>query len=470
MKLKEIERIAVVTVLAIAFFTAALLGVNHFAFATTLNTIVPLIAVEIHEEPPIVTVQSAALRLAATDEPTHIPFEAGSFSIVDRALLLPELVPSSAMPMEDAAMVGAEYIWDMFGASIEGKYVIMNYSECWIRPGRGLWIGNVVTGDDTNMYWNSPNRDGSWRWGEVIFSFTIDAVTGERRAIHYSSPRGNHAPRMFAMDTHSLWETEVGQALLNKNGFEIADFIGLPRERIDAYRQDALALGTAQFPNSRVIGVELGMTFSTSSGSMRMPGVHIVLDRNDRGEIVGTFDGIDFTVTDEHGTEAIVSISEWMGFRSIGVRIVEHPPQPEHPPQAERVAASRGLYMPEHMLEMWAEDDAEVARLHELSARGVSPDDMPPYALWTRWELIEILSRSVVIEQRHIEMTREELATRASVSSQLDRFRHIDAEHDWESHSFFDWVRDNYTAERIAIYVELGAPQWLVDRLWVEIS
>jgi len=472
MKAKEIFRVAGVTVLALVFFSVSLIGVNTIAFANAASNRAPITAVEIQEFPIALAVPNTEERMVNQVTP-HIP---PSITVVSSPFRY-DAAPPTAMSMEDAALMGAEYVWDVFGANLDGKYVIMNYMNCWLRPGHGIWQGVVALGGDApQAEWFSVTNTVSWEWGETTFSFTIDSVTGERMDISYFTPRGSHHSRYIAHDTQVLWESAQGRALQSMTGYQIAEFIGMPLEQVETYRQEATALASAHFNNSRVQTVELGVTFSTPVGPMRMPGVHILIDTDAGGNIIGTFEGIDFTVTDNNGTEAIVSIFEWMGFRMLSVRTIVqmeddhrvHIPATRH--EHINIHYFQTTTVPAHLREMWEEDDAEVLRLSGLNSRGVFADELPYFGLWSRWEMLEQIERLIPIEMRHLEMTRQELTRYVTVAATVTRLARMPEGENTMHYSFFDMVRENYTDADIDVYVELGAPEWLIDMLRMEIS
>jgi|GEM_PF-3597005 hypothetical protein len=118
---------------------------------------------------------------------------------------------------------------------------------------------------------------------------------------------------------------------------------------------------------------------------------------------------------------------------------------------------------------VWEADEAEVARLRALNDAGATADSFAPYALLNRAELLEEISRVVEIEAYHYEMNREELVVRVSTANIIQRAFSSD-ESEFNNSGYFEWVRDEYTEQDIAVYEELGAPQWLINRLIAEIA
>jgi hypothetical protein len=73
---------------------------------------------------------------------------------------------AGAMGYEKASQLGARYIWDMFGESIDGKAVEMMYAA-WTSNSKTYWNGYVYN-STADISKSSP-----------LYNFMIDAVTGE---------------------------------------------------------------------------------------------------------------------------------------------------------------------------------------------------------------------------------------------------------------------------------------------------
>ena len=149
---KEIMKVVAVSALSIGLFTTALVGANRVAHAAATDGTRTL--------PPIE---------ATVVIPQNLPpegFVAPQFNLAVEGRRIgqwPE-APSYALSMEEAALIGAEYIWEVLGESIDGKYVSMVFLE-WL--GRMQWHGMVV---DLEAVPYTP----------TLYNFAIDAITGER--------------------------------------------------------------------------------------------------------------------------------------------------------------------------------------------------------------------------------------------------------------------------------------------------
>jgi len=107
-KFKEIGKVAIATVMAVAIFGGALWGINSRTFlgATSVETSLPQTVEDISIPDPPVPEESQVINLAVS----HVTRE--NVEISPRALSL-----------EDAVHVGTRYILDVFGVDIKGMYL-----------------------------------------------------------------------------------------------------------------------------------------------------------------------------------------------------------------------------------------------------------------------------------------------------------------------------------------------------------
>jgi predicted small secreted protein len=148
-KSHELRKIIVFSTLALALAVTAFIGSNNlvFAAATKPETIPMSDAIKI----------SQMSTSTASDD-----YQTPKLTVVwNDNDGLPENAPhAGAMGYEEAAQIGAQYIWDMYGESIDGKTVEMTYAA-WPFSSRTYWMG-VVAGS---------------------YEFKVDAVTGEAISI-----------------------------------------------------------------------------------------------------------------------------------------------------------------------------------------------------------------------------------------------------------------------------------------------
>jgi len=208
-------------------------------------------------------------------------------------------IPTAAMSMEEAAQIGAQYIWDMFGENIDGMYVSMRFSA---QPhsSRMQWIGRVSRTPEA--FQRAPEASLTNENFDPLYSFAIDAVTGERLDISYwvwrvlskeESQAQELTRGMFGMEWHNMSTPER------------IEFIGgIPQETLDAYMQTAKEFAQRHFNNTTVIDIQLG---GNRLDDQRDIEVHGRIDEN--GEFTFVLSTLTFLVTDDTSREAFVRIS-----------------------------------------------------------------------------------------------------------------------------------------------------------------
>jgi len=154
-------RAAVFSVLGILLLSAIFVTANRLIFANATDREIPL--------PPI---SPDPIVLTRTDAvPEGFPFP--EFYIHHMGSEI-ETSPN-ALTAEEAALLGAKYIWEMFGVDISDTSMYVGYSR-FPTSTRYHWGGQV--GVFGALY---PAPDWYVKW---LFSFAIDSVTGERIEIH----------------------------------------------------------------------------------------------------------------------------------------------------------------------------------------------------------------------------------------------------------------------------------------------
>ena len=268
---------------------------------------------------------------AATDSETYLPPAVEDIAIPDNPV--PEEtetlninltnvtveeteIPSTALSMEEAAGIGAQYIMDIFGEDIDGMYIEFEFSD-WDHMTRSMWFG-VVSG----VYRNSTQRNLRIRelrdefatrsaaseysiwiddtyWYEIMnaypyihgyFYFMIDAITGERIDIWRPSAtnRGwtreesdvitEYIEREWQNNWDDLFNRETDPAI------------------IEEFSPIALDYAGRHFINSTVVDVEF-------NGAM----ISLVVDDNNA---VVHLMSLAFLVTDDTGRVAGVIITQ----------------------------------------------------------------------------------------------------------------------------------------------------------------
>ncbi|MCL2225191.1 MAG: hypothetical protein FWB96_09535 [Defluviitaleaceae bacterium] len=144
MHVKSILQAAVISVSAILLFSGFFLGANNFVFATANSYVESDAEVS---EPPVL-----AGEFSQPITPPEITIKLHDVPTVSEFAKL-------AISETDAAFAGAQYIWEVFGETIDGSIVELLLTEYYDRAIMH-WLGVVLLN------------------GEITFSFIIDAFSG----------------------------------------------------------------------------------------------------------------------------------------------------------------------------------------------------------------------------------------------------------------------------------------------------
>ncbi|MCL2253358.1 MAG: hypothetical protein FWC09_02860, partial [Lachnospiraceae bacterium] len=179
-KEKEIMKAVSVCALSIALFGAAFIGFNQLIFAAETNEVTPLPSAT---EAVVVSQKTEQVKTEALAEAKT--FMAPVLKLIESPEQYRHPIPASAMSMQEAAQIGARYIWDVFDAGIDGMYIQMLYAAH-VSQSSTWWFGTVYMEDPENPTQNYlVDVRGVEKLALPIYSFTINAVTGERIDISY---------------------------------------------------------------------------------------------------------------------------------------------------------------------------------------------------------------------------------------------------------------------------------------------
>ena len=265
----EIIQVALAAVLSIGLCSAAFVGVNNWAFAAATSKTESIPANEATVNIPLAETVSAE----NYQKPELDVYEAQNEWYSASA---------DALSYEEAAQLGALYIWDMFGESIDGKAVEMLYTA---QPyfTRAYWHGAVA---DTRA--DLENHD-------TLFTFTICAVSGERIDISKFS--------LGFTEESSSEVKEVLSALMNDSSrrdeaarVRLGGELPAPAQ-LDEYAQVAEDFAAKQFCGTEIIRIEFRNAAVAEYG----------FDEN--GNIVMTGQRLLFAVMDSTLREAYVTIN-----------------------------------------------------------------------------------------------------------------------------------------------------------------
>lgn len=103
---------------------------------------------------------------------TNLPEKSSTYQKADYKVLENKLLicdNANALSADEAAELGAQYLWDLFQADLSGKVVYMSYT---VDPSRkiGYWNGDVYENESAITDIMSPSD----------YSFSIEAISGKR--------------------------------------------------------------------------------------------------------------------------------------------------------------------------------------------------------------------------------------------------------------------------------------------------
>lgn len=282
-KIKEIIKVMTVSALSIALFSAAFMGANHVALTAATNGTQTL--------PPAETI------ITIPDNLPPVGFIAPQLIVRETSWHNYAAKPAYALSAEEAAQMGAQYIWDIFGESIDGKYVSMSF-VAWPGHQRIQWHGMVTL---------SPHDEAGGIRSNMRFMFLLDAVTGERIDIMYMGHQTTRAPiDTEDAENHPSRRAMMALRMMGEEGWlKMVDagntiLESLPPEQLEMYVNRATELAQRHFNNSTVVDVRLGNEWSE--------GTRIGITFDEDENFVFYLDGLEFTATDDTGRTAFITI------------------------------------------------------------------------------------------------------------------------------------------------------------------
>jgi len=298
-KIKERLKAATAAVVAVGLFGGLLLGLNNLTLNAAIN--------EETYAPP------ATEYVSIPENPVYNEDQPVALTVIDMAW---EEADPLALSMEEAAQIGAQYIYDVFGVCIDGMYVEMGFAPPrWAT--RSVWRGEVsVQNRNTrermdyanerleeilreNPYaleWSSGVEDcgnfvdlsGLFEYIPANFYFSIDAITGERIDVW------NNDLQMRGHTSEDMIAARLAFIELYEQGYNLRD-VEVSDEEKNELVQIAMNYGQIQFVNTTVADVD----FMSATND-------ITLDEN--GELVIIPGFALFDVTDDTGRVARITI------------------------------------------------------------------------------------------------------------------------------------------------------------------
>lgn len=149
-KKKNICRTVVASAMAITLCSTVFAGANNVAMAMALD-----------KEESISTTYNVSTTIVDKAE----DYVKADYKILENKVM--RSINSGALPVDQAAEIGAQYLWDMFKVDLNGKTIYMSH---FVDPevAKAYWKGDIIeTGSEIS---DAP----------PVYSFVIEAISGAR--------------------------------------------------------------------------------------------------------------------------------------------------------------------------------------------------------------------------------------------------------------------------------------------------
>jgi len=298
-KIVEVTKIAIVAILAVGLFAALLFGINRISLNAAMrdDIYVPAVTeyISIPESP-----------LAATTQEDNMTDSTHGMTVFDMNNGWGERNPLALSPSA-AAVIGAQYIMDIFGVCIGDMYVELNYIANGVMATRPLWWAEVsVEKRHDPAQWaimaeeflqaNPPSEEGNdstsrsprsfsdlrlqYGYSLANFTFVIDAITGERINII------NTAVEETDQNGNPLWDVRY---MIQDADFSVYPLV-LDEYQMDDLLNIGLAASNRHFINTTIAKTEYGGTINTlvfhlEAGDIVFHGYSLVHVTDDTGRV-----------------------------------------------------------------------------------------------------------------------------------------------------------------------------------------
>jgi len=240
MKGNNVLKATVISVLAIGLFSAVFYFANEAFFAAAAD--------EVYEVPPA---QAAAVNVAETGD--NVP---EGFVMPDTTVTLDpysrQTPDDDMISPEEAAKTGAAYIWEVFGAAIDGSGIDISYGSASPPVVRECCYG--VVKDPTPKPIKNPYADFGY---DIFYHFILDAYTGERLAIRRGATADGKELTLIGDAINALPDKMMTWRKFKASGEE--SFLITPPDNLEELEQIAKQYAQSHFNRTEVTDVEFSM-------------------------------------------------------------------------------------------------------------------------------------------------------------------------------------------------------------------
>ncbi len=304
---RELFKVIGASVMTVAVAGAALMGVNALAYAAVTQPS----EIIMNELPAVTQIVDAAPIVNAVENAGQDTFQTPALNISFYAVSGHEdyQPKADAMGMEEAAQIGARYIWEIFGENIDGKFVEMNYSA-FPYESKTYWFGSVT---DYKIEESEPviitsdisaeehiraveEMEAANKINPRLYGFMIDAVTGERIQISQSFD----ARQKDLGTSIAIPADEYSDMMKNPQ----------PPANLDEYKAAAMDFAQKNFTHSKVVSAEFESVYYEAD---RLSNSKAGLQSGGKIENVYIFEkgaSVSILVTDDTGRVARVAVEK----------------------------------------------------------------------------------------------------------------------------------------------------------------
>ncbi len=312
---KELFKVIGASVMTVAVASGLLMGVNALAYAAVTQSS----EIIMNELPAVAQIEEVAQVAEATVNAGQEAFQepelnVSFYPISDHEDFQPKV---GAMGYEEAAQIGARYIWEIYGDSIDGKFVDMTYTA-FPYESRTFWFGSVtnyVVDDEPVIITSVEENIRAVEEAEAennsnprLYGFMIDAVTGEW--IQISQSREARTTEGWGASIAMPYD-EYGDMMRNPQ----------PPENIDEYKAAAMEFAQKNFTHSKVVSAEFESVYYEPD---RLSNSKMGLQFGEKIEKTYIFEkgaSVSILVTDDTGCVARVGVGkETIEATSFGIR------------------------------------------------------------------------------------------------------------------------------------------------------
>lgn len=221
---------------------------------------------------------------------TSIDYVKANYKVVQNKVMT--CTNSNAISVNDAAEMGAQYLWDMFKVDLTGKTIYMSFT---VNPSTGI------------AHWNGDIFDNENQISETMpeYGFTIEAISGARDSAQYNLSdkivyKGQKTIQYKQSEADSYYKANCDEFLKLAKNFAEKNMKSKPVSAEFVNTSASLAPGyTFEVPEGKTT------TFAVADGQIEDRGLIKV---SPYGKFEASYVAVNILVKDANGNKTNVSI------------------------------------------------------------------------------------------------------------------------------------------------------------------